>query len=81
LNSSPNDLQAFIEQAERMLADQADISLGEASRRITRYARFNDLSLVDVSRGILADRIRLLTIRENESLEGRAGGGSARPAS
>lgn len=70
--------QALIEQAGRMLAGQADVALGEAYRRMTRYARFNDLPLLSVSRGILADTIRLLTIRESDLLEDRAGGGAGR---
>jgi hypothetical protein len=72
---SADDEQAVIEQAERILSEQADITLGEASKRMTRYARFNDLPLIDVSRGIVSDTVRLLTIRENDNLANRPGGG------
>ena len=69
----------MIEHAERTLAEQADVTLGEASRRVGRYARFRDLSVLDVSRAVLAGTIRLLTIRENDNLARRGVGSDGHP--
>jgi hypothetical protein len=64
--------QAVIEQAERTLAEQADISHGEALRRIERYANFNDLRLIDVCEAILDGTVHLLTIRESANMNRRS---------
>jgi hypothetical protein len=74
-----DDEQAIIDQAERMLAEQADITVSEASRRIRRYARFNELQPIEVSQAILRNAVRLLTIRENINLLRRAPDPGPRP--
>ena len=63
----------MIEQAERTLAEQAEISHGEAASRIKRYANFNDRRLVDVCEAILDGSVRLLTLRESDKLNRRSG--------
>jgi hypothetical protein len=73
----PSDAQlkghepGVIEQGERLLAEQAAITLDEASNRIRLYARFRDLRLVDVCKAVLDDTVRLLTVRENDDLTRR----------
>ena len=76
-----NGERAVVEQAERMLTEQAGITSGEASRRIQRYARFRDLSLGHVSGAVLDGRVRLLTLREHDDVTRRAAGsdGHANP--
>jgi hypothetical protein len=74
------DDQAVIEQAERMLAGQAAITLDEASNRIRLYARFRDLRPVDVCQAVLDDTVRLLTIQESDKLARRTAR-SDRPSS
>jgi hypothetical protein len=54
------DPHTIVEQAERIVAERAGISVAEASIRISLYTRFHDLQLVDVCHGIIDGTISLL---------------------
>ena len=54
------DPHTIVEQAERIVAEQAGITHAEASIRISLYARFRDLQVVDVCQGVIDGTIRLL---------------------
>jgi hypothetical protein len=55
--TTKGDEQGVIEQAERMLAERAAITLDEACNRIRLYARFRDLRLMDVCQAVLRDTL------------------------
>jgi hypothetical protein len=55
-----SDPYTIVERAERIVAERAGISSAEASVRIARYARFNDMALVDVCRRVIEGTVSLL---------------------
>jgi hypothetical protein len=67
------DAHVVVERAEKMVAEQAGISIGEASIRVSLYARFHDLQLGDACQGSLQGTIRVLTVNESKRLQPPAG--------
>jgi len=84
----PTDPHALVAHAERIIAEQAGIAVAEASIRISLYARFHDLQLTDVCRGVIDGTISLLHYGERRRQRppaqpacARRGGPDERPCS